>query len=310
MLEAANQLCKNAWVLDWQDLRFFLEIARSGTLSAAAKRLKVDQSTVSRRLQTLESEANARLFDRTPGGYLLTAAGEAVRADAEQMEQSVYALERKLLGSDARVAGNVRVATSDSLSAWFVLPRLAAFLAEHPDVCVEFVNGNQGVNLANREADVSLRLSKPTQPNLLARRIGSAAWAVYAAKSYLKRHKQVKQLSEHDFIGFDEELRGTVGARWMQEHVPQARKVLTTNTLLSQAAAVAFGLGVSPLPCIWGDVQPGIVRLLPDSIGSHDIWLVVHPDAKQSARVRVVMDALTSMVEAESSLLNGLTSAL
>jgi DNA-binding transcriptional LysR family regulator len=292
-------------MLDWQDLRFFLAIARSGTLSAAAKQLKVDQSTVSRRLQALEASTNARLFDRTADGYLPTAAGERMRADAEQMEESAFAIERKLLGSDTVAAGSVRVATSDSFAAWFVLPRMAAFIAKQPQVCVEFVNANQAVNLTRREADISLRLSKPTQPHLHARRIGHAAWAVYAAKSYLKRRARLQPLAGHEFIGFDEELQSTLGARWLQSNIGTGRVVLSTNTLLSQAAAVAVGLGVSPLPCIAGDVHPGLRRVLPDTIGSHEIWLVVHPDAKQSARVRAVLDALTEMVESETALLTG-----
>jgi DNA-binding transcriptional LysR family regulator len=295
-------------MLDWDDFRVFLSVARAGTLSGAARVLQVNQSTMSRRLAALEASAGARLFDRTPDGYLLTAAGEAVRGHVEDLESKALGIERQLLGHDARPSGPVRLALSDSFASWFLVPRLHGLLASYPGISLELVAGNPAVNLARREADISLRLSKPQEPNLIARRLGEAAWAVYGSSAYLARHAKPsvrKRLRGQQLIALDSELRGTVGARWLAAHGSHAEISLTCNTLIAQAAAVVAGLGISPMPCLFGDQQAGLVRALPRSIGAHAIWLVVHPDVRSSARVRAVMDYLTELVTSHASLLSG-----
>lgn len=295
-------------MIDWSNFEVFLAIARAGTLSGAARSLKVDQSTVSRRLAVLEASGGARLFDRTPSGYLLTSTGEAMRSRVEDMEVQAIAVERQLLGRDSSPTGQVRLASSDSFAAWFLVPRLAGLGSQYPGITVELVTGNQPVDLARREADVSLRLSKPKEPNLIARRLGRAAWAVYASSGYLARQGKPSmrgRLRGHRVIGFDPELRGTVGARWVAEHGNLGQVVLTCNSLLSQAAAVVAGVGVSALPCVFGDRDPTLKRALPQTIGHHDLWLVVHPDVKGSARVRAVMEYVSELVSAESPLLRG-----
>ncbi|MES1173430.1 MAG: LysR family transcriptional regulator [Myxococcales bacterium] len=295
-------------MINWDDFRVFLSVARAGTLSAAARLLQVDQSTMSRRLAAFEVAAGARLFDRTPDGYLLTAAGEAVRGRIEELESQAIAIERQLLGQDAHPTGPVRLAASDSFAAWFVVPRLGPLHQLYPGIRVELVTGNQNVNLARREADISLRLTKPKEPNLVARRLGVAAWAVYASASYLSRHGKPSargRLRGHRVVGLDPELRGTVGARWLAKHGDQGEVALTCNTLLSQAAAVVAGVGLGPLPCVFGDRERGLERALPKTIGQHDLWLVVHPDVRHSARIRAVMDYLTELVLAQAPLLSG-----
>ena len=294
--------------MDWDDFRVFLAIARERTLSGAARKLEVDQSTIGRRLAALEQAAATRLFDRTPDGYALTIAGEAVLPSVEAIETAAIAVERRLVGHDLRLEGRVRVALSDSFAAWFVLPRLAALHEQQPGIHVELVTGNQPVDLARREADISVRMSKPEQPNLIARKIGRAAWALYAAESYVKARglpDVTTGLAGHDVIGFETELRRTAGAVWLREQATRARVAFSTNSLLSLAAAVVSGLGVSPLPCLFGDVQPELRRLPGGIIGHHEIWLVVHPDVRASARVRLVMQFLTQQIEQESKLISG-----
>jgi len=295
-------------VLDWNDFRVVLSVARAGTLSAAARLLQVDQSTISRRLAALEAAAGVRLFDRTPDGYLLTAAGEAVQNRVEELESQALAIERQLLGQDARPTGPVRLAASDSFAAWFVVPRLGPLHQLYPGIRLELVTGNAAVNLARREADISLRLTKPKEPNLIARRLGIAAWAVYASSSYLARYGKPslrRRLRGQRVVGLDPELRGTVGARWLEKHGSLAEVALTCNSLLSQAAAVVAGIGLGPLPCVFGDREAGLERVLPRTIGQHDLWLVVHPDVRESARVRAVMAYLSDLVLAEAPLLSG-----
>jgi DNA-binding transcriptional LysR family regulator len=294
--------------ISWDDLRVFLAIARERTLSAAARRLRIDQSTVGRRLAALQAAGNARLFDRTPDGFVLTAAGEAVLPAAEQVEGAAIAVERKLIGEDTRPEGAVRLATSDSFAAWFLAPRLQDLGGRYPGIAVELVTGTQPVNLARREADLSLRFSKPAQPQVVARHLGKGAWALYGSAAYARRRglpQAGRRLEGHEVIAFGDELRGTAGARWLAENGDRGRVVLRSDSLLVHAAAVAAGLGASPLPCLFGDLQPDLRRLLPGVVGHHDVWLVVHPDIRTSARVRAVIDFLTALLKKEAPLLEG-----
>lgn len=294
-------------MLDWDDFKVFLALSRAGTLSAAARVLKVNQSTMSRRLATLEAAVGARLFERTASGYSLTLAGETVRAQVEQLEGQAIGIERHLLGQDARPTGRVRLAASDSFAAWFLVPQLESFHRLYPGIELDLVTGNQPVNLARREADISLRLTRPKEPNLVARRLGQAAWAVYASATYLAVNGKPSvrgRLRGHRVIALDAELRGTVGARWLLEQGNLGVVTLRCNSLISQAAAVVAGLGVSPLPCLFGDREPRLARALPRAIGAHDVWLVVHPDVKSSARVRAVMSYLTEVVASAGPILS------
>lgn len=295
-------------MLDWDDYRVFLSLARAGTLSAAARVLQVNQSTMSRRLAALEAAAGARLFERTPAGYSLSAAGEAVRSQIEQLETCAIGIERQLLGRDARPTGRVRLATSDSFAAWFLLPGLADFYRLYPGIELELVTGNQPVDLARRQADLSLRLSRPKEPHLVARRLRQAPWSLYGSSSYLALHGKPSargRLRGHRVIAGDVELRGTVGARWLAKHGNLGKVVLRCNTLIAQAAATRAGIGLCPLPCLCGDREPDLARALPRTIGAHDVWLVVHPDVKNSARVRAVMAYVAELVTSAAPLLFG-----
>jgi len=286
-------------MLDWDDFRVFLSLARAGTLSAAARVLHVNQSTMSRRLAALEAAAGVRLFERAPAGYALSAAGEAVRNQVEQLEACAIGIERQLLGQDARPTGRVRLAASDSFAAWFLLPRLADFHRLYPGIELELFTGNQPVDLSRREADISLRMSRPKEPHLVARRLGHAPWAVYGSPSYLALHGKPSprgRLRGHLVVAGDAELSRTVGARWLAKHGNSGKVVLRCNTLISQAAAALAGIGLCPLPCLCGDREPGLVRALPRAIGGHEVWLVVHPDVKSSARVRAVMAYVAELV--------------
>jgi DNA-binding transcriptional LysR family regulator len=299
-------------MVDWDDWRIFLSVAREHSLAGTARRLKVNQSTIGRRLAALQATAGTRLFDRTSDGHVLTAAGEAILADVAQIESRALAVERVLLGQDERCEGRVRLATSDTFASWFLVPRLGPLRQRQPGIVIELVTGNRPLDLARREADISLRLGKPTQPQLIARKLGRAAWALYASPDYLARRGRpppAGQLRGHDVIGFDDELGSSAGATWLRTHARQATIVMTTNSLAAQTAAVKASLGVSALPCLIGDVEPGLRRIASGLVGHHDIWMVVHPDVRTSARVRAVMAALADLIKGEAPLLAGKKSA-
>jgi len=295
-------------MLDWSDLRVFLVLARERTLVGAGRQLGVDASTVGRRLQSLETAARTRLFEKTPDGYVLTPAARTVADRLAHIEESVLAVERRLLGQDEALAGRVRVATSDSFATWFLVPHLPSLRRARPGLIVELVTGNQPIDLARGDADVSLRMRKPTQPQLVSRRAGIAAWAVYASEGYLRARGTPpprSQMAGHHLVGFDPELSGTVGAKWLATRARRGQVVLTTNSLTAQAEAVAAGLGLSALPCVCGDRDARLRRVAPGVIGHHELWLVVHPDVRENARVRAVLDFVTGLLREQKPLLSG-----
>ena len=173
-------------MLDWDDLRFFLAVARHGSLSAAAKDLRVAQSTVGRRLASLEASLGVRLLNRTPDGYVLTLAGEDVREKAERLEAEARSLERNVGGRDTRLAGLVRITCTETVASHIVAPCFAALHLQHPDILIEVIPDPRDLSLAMREAEISVRLSRPDQHDLVVRRIGNLAFGLYASPRYLE----------------------------------------------------------------------------------------------------------------------------
>jgi DNA-binding transcriptional LysR family regulator len=286
---------------DWNDLRYFLACARAGSLAGAGRSLKVDQTTVGRRLGALEEALGARLFDRTPEGFSLTATGERLLETAQLVEQATIDLERRATGADARLEGVVRVATSETLSATFLTGELVALHEAHPGIEVQVVTGTTSLNLLKREADVALRVgAKPTQQSLIVRRLGAIAWGVYATRAYLERRGALEaaaagpRLEGHDLVALDEELSQIPPARWLADRAAGARVSLRTNSILTAAAAVRGGWGLAVLPTFCGGGAPELVLAHPELITPVDVWLIVHPDLQHTGRIRAVLDHLAS----------------
>jgi DNA-binding transcriptional LysR family regulator len=294
-------------VLDWNDYRYFLAVARAGSLSAAARTLGVDQSTVGRRLTALQAACGARLFDHTPAGYVLTAAGESVRADIARLEDGFLAVERRLAGSDARPEGVVRLATTETLATAFLVERLAPLRAQYPRLSLELLTGNQPVDLARREADLSLRIgASPKQPNLVARSLGTAGFSLFAATSYLARRGRPRLrdgLSGHDLVAYAGHLATAPLGRWLDAHAARADVVLRADSVDVVHKAVAAGLGIGVLPCLF--TRPGLERVRAEMIGSMPITTVVHEDQARSARIRAVVEYLAEVIHRDRVLLAG-----
>ena len=174
---------------DWDAVRFFLELARAKTLARAARRLRVDYTTVGRRVSAFERELGAKLFERTPDGFVLTDAGESIRAAAEQMEQSAVAVEQRALGADRRFSGTVRVAAAESAGHSVVLPAMRALHLRHPEIRLHLQTGLARLDIARREADLALRFNPPESGDLRIRRLTSIGFALYASEDYLARHR-------------------------------------------------------------------------------------------------------------------------
>jgi len=292
---------------NWDDLRYFLAVAKTGSLSGAARRLGVNHSTVFRRIGAFETELGVRLFERLPSGYLLTQAGEEMREGALRVEDEVASLSRKVTGQDLRLSGMIRVTTLDML-AFGLLPRhLANFRTVYPGIEVELIVGNVTLNLNRREADIALRVGNAPPETLVGRRVGQLVFAIYGSESYLAG-KGGTGLEQHDWIGFDTEHAALT--RRFSAFLPAAQPLLRTNSVAAAIAATKAGMGLAPLPCGLADLEPDLVRVaaLPEDF-TLDLWLLTHEDLRQTARIRAFLDFMAKELAKEASVLEGRSSS-
>jgi DNA-binding transcriptional LysR family regulator len=276
--------------LAWDDLHYVLSVGRAGSLSGAARELRVNHSTVFRRIGQIEEKLGVRLFDRRRDGYVPTAAGEAVVALTEQMDQDIVALERKLSGEDLRPSGTVRVTTTDTLIS-MVTPLCGKFRETYPEICVELVTGNQFLNLSRRDADVALRPSPHPPENLHGRRIASIAFAVYGSRRYLASSGGSDLSRANAWIGLDETLSHLSAHKWLRDSIPAEWVSFRASSFLAVLDAAMAGMGLALLPCNLADSNPSLVRASdPIPEVATDFWLLVHEDLRRTARVRAFTD--------------------
>jgi DNA-binding transcriptional LysR family regulator len=294
-------------MFDWDDARYFLAIHRTGTLSAAARRLGVNQSTVGRRLETLEEELGARLFVRTRDGYSASPAGEQLLPRAERMEEEAHAIARELVGHQERLTGSVRVTSSDAFGPRVVAPILLEFHAVHPAIDLEFDADNRLLSLTRREADIAVRFSRPPDRHLVARKAADFANAPYCSTSYVARRGRPRPPYEgHEFVSeLNEQLPST---RWITQHASKGggRVVFKSSSTFAQLNATQAGLGIAMLPCYIADPEPDLVRVGPfePAMGTA-VWLVVHKDLQRTPRIRACVDFLAQRLAARSAWFAG-----
>lgn len=285
--------------LDWNDLRHYLEVARLGSVTQAAQALGTSQATVARRVAALEESLKTKLFVRHQNGYVLTDEGRDVLVLAEAAEENVLAMQRAALRMESAATGVVRLATSESLAADLVVPALEPFTRRHPGLGVEILTGTSEVTLGRGEADLALRMVRPSLNALKIRRVGRVTYSLYCSEAYLKRSGRTAQdaLDVHSLITWDTAHAHLPGVNWLLKRVPAAQVVLATSGLPTQVAAVDAGLGVAVLPDFLARV--GFVRL--NAVGtdlplfSRDMWLATHADVAQSPRVRALAEFLVAL---------------
>jgi DNA-binding transcriptional LysR family regulator len=274
--------------MEWSDLRYVLAVARDGTLSAAARRLRVNQTTVSRRLAAAEHALKTSLFDRRDGALIPTSAGEAVLARAALVEAEMHAIETGLAGGDAVTAGRVRLTAVPILVNRLLIPALPRLHAAHPRLQLELVAEPRNLRLTRREADVALRLARPESGDALARRLGRLDYAVYAP---------ARRGGELPWITYEEGLAHLPQARWI---AAAARDEEVGPVLVNDAEAIreaiAAGLGKSLLPCFAGDTDARL-RRLGKPVLSREIWLLVHRELRAQARIAAVIDWLEALMK-------------
>ncbi|MBT8099131.1 MAG: LysR family transcriptional regulator [Gammaproteobacteria bacterium] len=294
---------------NWDDLRFFRAVAHHGSLAGAARELKVNHSTVFRRLNALESAAGVRLFERLPSGYALTEAGEDMRDSAARIGDLVDDLDRRLVGRDFRLSGTIRLTTTDTLAESLLHPHLRRFQALHPEVVLEVLTDNLFFDLSRRDADVALRPADNPPEHLLGRNLASVAWAVYGASDYLGERtapRRMQDLAKHAIISGDDSLAGVPAMQWLRGQVPDAAIAYRASSFGMQFAAARAGCGLAVLPCVLADSAPALQRVLgPIKQLASGLWLLTHTDLRKTARIRAFMTFMTDAIRGETARLAG-----
>ncbi|MTW02300.1 LysR family transcriptional regulator [Pseudoduganella ginsengisoli] len=281
--------------MDWDNARIFLAIYRAGTLRGAAATLDIDQATVGRRLAAMEKALNAKLFLRTPGGYVATPAGELAIGAAEQMEAAANRLQREMQGIDNRLSGAIRVATSDTMAAHFVIDAMRRLHERHPDIRIVLSASTQLSSLTRREADLAIRTVRPADPDLISRHLVRRTLGLYATRGYLERHGMPAPgtaLHGHDIVIYQASVAPRHGDKLCGESVAKARVAMEVNTGLMLHEAVKAGLGIGELATHMADQMPELVRIWPEREQHYDVYLVMHTDLNRTARVRAAADAI------------------
>ncbi|KXJ62712.1 LysR family transcriptional regulator [Achromobacter xylosoxidans] len=275
--------------LDWSDVRVFLAIARCGTLGRAAKQLGQTQPTMGRRLRALEEALGHTLFQRTSDGFVLTDDGAAVLAYAERMEEEALGFARALTGKETQLSGQLRVSSSDWFGIHVLTPVFARFLAQHPGISIELLTDSRLYNLARHEADLLFRIVPFEESDIIQRKLMRIDYALYG-------HVDIAPPSPgngvgHALISMDSAFGSLPDVEWIKRMLPGARIVFGSNNRGVQARMCAEKSGLAVLPCLLGDMTPGIRRIdLGEAPPGRDVWLGYHRDLRRVARLRALLD--------------------
>jgi DNA-binding transcriptional LysR family regulator len=285
--------------MDWDDVRVFLALARAGSLTAAARTLRVEHTTVARRIGQLEQALGLHLFDRLPRGWMLTSEGEQLAARAAQMEEQAHEFMREA-ADGALLSGTVRLSASPSVGQEFLLPRLCAIHQRWASITLELVVEMRVAVLSRREADLALRIGRPQDPGLAARLLGTMAYGLYCRRGYTEGRSE----ADWRFIGYDDSLAHTPEHQWLEALRGSRGYALRANTLPLQRDATRMGLGLAVLPHFMAAGDAQLQRLPLDAgLAAREIWLVVHPDVRRSPRVRLIADLLVEVVSSGADIL-------
>lgn len=281
--------------MDWSDVRIFLAIARSGSLSGAAQRLGMSQPTMGRRLRALEDSTGRKLFQRGREGFQLTDEGAAVLAHAERMEEESLAIERQLAGQGAELQGRLRVSSSDWFGLHVLAPVVARFVARHPAVRVDLITDSRFLDLARREAELVFRIRPSESPGVVQRQLMHMTYALYGPSGM--RVPTAGDGFGTRLITLDAAFEDLPDVHWLKSTFPAATFALGSNNRDVQARACALGAGFAVLPTLLGDHCPGIERhdLHPPPPG-RDVWFAYHQDLRGLGRLRAFLDMVIECV--------------
>jgi DNA-binding transcriptional LysR family regulator len=284
-------------MFDWEDLRYFAVFAKHKSLSGAARQLAVDHATVARRIAALEQALGVKLVDRRPRLYLLTADGERIAGMGGRMEEEAHAIGRAAQAGQAGQAGlsgEVAVSAPPGLSNALIAPHMGRLRSDFPGIHLRWSGEIRMVSLPRREADIALRLGRPSDASLVARKMGAISYKLYASPAYLRSRAP----KDYEFIGYDAALEDAAHQRWLRANAGDRPVVLHSNDLETQRWAARGSVGVAALPTYMGalDSKLRVVAATEPPV-SNDVWLLVHQDLRHVPAVRAVMDFLIECLE-------------
>jgi DNA-binding transcriptional LysR family regulator len=288
--------------IDWEDQRAFLAVLEDGSLSAAARRLRVTQPTVRARVESLERALGTKLFTRSVRGLVPTAQARALGQSARAMARASEAFVRVASDPQGEIAGVVRLSVSEFVGVAVLPPMLARLRHRHPGLILEIEASNMSANLLEQEVDVAVRMTPPRQAALVARKVPSIRLGFFAHSDYLAAHGTpctLDDLGHHHLIGPDRAAADLEVIARLLPDLDRQRFVVRTDSHPAQLAAVRAGLGIGVIQCAVGRCEPGLLPVLPDfSIGALDTWIVIHEDLRETPRVRAVFDHLIAEFDA------------
>jgi len=291
--------------MEWDDLKIILAIGRAGSLSGAARSLSLNHSTVFRRINTIEKKLEVRFFERLPKGYVLTDAGEIAMSTAEKVETQVHDLARELVGKDLRLQGAIRVTAPEGVSLKLLGPHLARFCQVHPNIHIDLIVTSNALQLAQREADLAIRVTSKPPDSSIGKQICQFRFGLYATKKYLDNHGQAS-MESHTWVMTEDSRDWFPSVIWKRLGLPNARVALSSNSTMAVVNAAREGVGVAILPCFLGDSDMDLVRVIepPDDMAL-ELWLLMHPDLRHTARVKALMQFLFEGLEGQKDLIEG-----
>jgi DNA-binding transcriptional LysR family regulator len=300
----------NRPMFEWDDVKYFLAVARHGSTLAAAKALKISQSTVQRRVAELARKLGRDLVKRHATGYRLTEFGEEMLPYAEGIERAALAFEQRKATIDRGEAGLIRVTCPEPIVYRIMKSALLdRFYARHPNLRVEFVMSDQYIDLARGDADVALRSGDTDDDVLVGRKIADSLWSVYASKTYIDQHGRPQvtaDLKHHSIVGFDGPMATNRAAKWMEEVAPNAAIAARVTSVLGLVSAAKSGVAVVPMPIALGDAEPELVRLF-DVV--HELtrsWrILAHPDRRRTPAVSAFFEFIVDEIPALRPILTG-----
>jgi DNA-binding transcriptional LysR family regulator len=296
--------------LNWDDLRYFLAVARTQRASGAAKRLGVDHTTVARRVRELEAALCTVLFDKSrTGGFVLTAEGHRLLAYADTVETTVQSASEQFASGAHSLSGHVRVGSTEGFGCFFLAPQLARFTAKHPDISVDLLPVPHFVSLSKREADLAIMLERPERGQYVYTKLCDYRLKLYGTREYLSRHPPVKtpaDLRHHSFISYVADLAFSHELLYLDRTVPNATARLCSTSVIAQYCAAMEGNALAILPCFMAEPNSKLVPILPDELMvTRHFWLCCREDLRKLRRITSLWDYLRAVADENRSLLMG-----
>lgn len=296
-------------MFDWNDLRYLLALARDGSTNAAAKSLRVSQSTVHRRIEELQARLGHHIVVRHATGYKLTEFGRHLVPLAERVEADVASLERFATAADAGLSGSIRLTCSETVAFRLIKARLLdEFQLRYSGVTIELLMSDRFFDLAKGEADVAIRAGSPEDESLIGRKLADVAWALYASSEYVRRHGRLEKLddiADHFLIELDGGIVNTDTGKWMQAACSKAKVAGRSNSLSGMLMSVRSGVGIAPLPLPLGASDADLQLLVKIPKVSTGVYLLVHPDLRQTPRIEAFFEFINTERETVRRALSG-----